>query len=72
MKIKIGWALTSNLFLILKLMVQKIAPYFLQWKIESGKWKIVLNNFQLSIIHFQFKKGRVQFFAPLTIYIEKS
>ena len=37
---------------------------FFQWKIESGKWKIVLNNFQLSIIHFQFRKGRVQFFAP--------
>ena len=31
--------------------------YFLQWKIESGKWKIVLNNFQLSIIHFQFREG---------------
>ena len=41
-------------------MVQKIAPYFFQWKIESGKWKIVLNNFQLSIIHFPLKK------APLT------
>ena len=25
--------------------------------IESGKWKIVLNNFQLSIIHFQFREG---------------
>ena len=46
-------------------MVQRIAPLF-QWKIESGQWKIVLNNFPLSIIHFQLKKGRVQFFAPKT------
>ena len=29
-------------------------------KMESGKWKIVLNN-------FQFGQGRVQFFAPLTV-----
>ena len=44
----------------------KICTLLLKWKIESGKLKIVLNNFPLSIIHFQLKKGRVQIFAPLT------
>ena len=48
-------------FRALKLMVQKIAPYIFQWKIESEKWKIVLNNFQLSIFHFPLKK------APLSL-----
>ena len=38
-------------------MVQKIAPYLCQWKIESGKWKIVLNNFQLSIFNLEEMVG---------------
>ena len=33
-------------------MVQKITPLF-QWKIESGQWKIVLNNFPLSIFNLE-------------------
>ena len=46
-------------------MVQKIAPYLCQWKIESGKWKIVLNNFQLSI--FNLEKGAI--FCTNNLYI---
>ena len=33
-------------------MVQRIAPLF-QLKIESGQWKIVLNNFPLSIFNLE-------------------
>ena len=40
-------------------MVQKIAPYLCQWKIESGKWKIVLNNFQLFIFIFALEKHHI-------------
>ena len=38
-------------------MVQKLHPTLFQWKIESGKWKIVLNNFQLSILNLE--KGAI-------------
>ena len=46
-------------------MVQKLHPTLFQWKIESGKWKIVLNNFQLSI--FNLEKGAI--FCTNNLYI---